>query len=90
MTGLRTAPVRYVIPMPQKDERVQVIHKENGGLSSARNAALVIAQGEYIGFVDSDDYISVDMFENYIRPVYNMRVSCNMLPLYGAWRSSAD
>lgn len=58
----------------QKDERVQVIHKENGGLSSARNAALDIAQGEYIGFVDSDDYISVDMFENYIRPVYNMRV----------------
>ena len=47
----------------QKDERVQVIHKENGGLSSARNAALDIAQGEYIGFVDSDDYISVDMFE---------------------------
>ena len=41
----------------QKDERVQVIHKENGGLSSARNAALDIAQGEYIGFVDSDDYI---------------------------------
>ena len=47
----------------QKDARVQVIHKENGGLSSARNAALDIAQGEYIGFVDSDDYISVDMFE---------------------------
>lgn len=46
----------------QKDSRVKVIHKVNGGLSSARNAALDIAQGEYIGFVDSDDYISVDMF----------------------------
>ena len=36
-----------------KDERIQVIHKSNGGLSSARNAALDIATGEYIAFVDS-------------------------------------
>ncbi|MBR5553536.1 MAG: glycosyltransferase family 2 protein [Clostridia bacterium] len=41
----------------QKDNRIKVIHKENGGVSSARNAALDIACGEYVTFVDSDDYI---------------------------------
>ena len=41
----------------QKDSRIRVIHKENGGLSDARNAALDIATGDYITFVDSDDWI---------------------------------
>ena len=41
-----------------KDERIKVIHKENGGLSSARNAGLDIAQGEYVCFIDSDDYVA--------------------------------
>lgn len=46
----------------QKDSRIKVIHKENGGLSSARNAGLDIATGDYIGFVDSDDYIAPDIY----------------------------
>lgn len=46
-----------------KDERVKVIHKTNGGLSSARNAGLSIAKGEYISFVDSDDFVTTDMLE---------------------------
>lgn len=41
----------------EKDSRIQVIHKENGGLSSARNAGLAAATGEYIAFVDSDDWV---------------------------------
>lgn len=45
------------------DQRIKVIHKENGGLSSARNAGLDIAQGKYILFVDSDDYIKSDLLE---------------------------
>ena len=40
------------------DERIRVIHKENGGLSSARNAGMDLARGQYLCFVDSDDYIA--------------------------------
>lgn len=46
-----------------KDSRVKVIHKINGGLSDARNAGIEIAQGDYLGFVDSDDSISSHMYQ---------------------------
>ena len=47
----------------KKDNRVRVIHKQNGGLSDARNCGIDAARGEYFGFVDSDDYIASDMYE---------------------------
>lgn len=46
-----------------RDSRIKVIHKENGGLSDARNAGMAIAGGEYIGFIDSDDYIAPAMYQ---------------------------
>lgn len=47
----------------KRDSRIRVIHKQNRGASAARNAGLDIARGEYIGFVDSDDYIEPNMYE---------------------------
>ena len=47
----------------KKDERIVVIHKENGGLSDARNKGIEISNGKYLMFIDSDDYISIDMIE---------------------------
>ena len=49
----------------QKDSRIIVIHKENGGVSSARNKGLDIAQGEWISFVDSDDWISSNYLSDF-------------------------
>lgn len=48
----------------EKDNRVKVIHKKNGGLSDARNAGMAIATGELMGFVDSDDWIAPDMYQH--------------------------
>ena len=50
----------------ENDKRIIIIDKENGGVSSARNAGLDIASGDYIGFVDSDDYINPDMYRQLI------------------------
>ena len=46
-----------------RDERLRVIHQANGRQGKARNAAMNIARGEYIGMVDSDDYLPEDYFE---------------------------
>lgn len=52
----------------KKDKRIKVIHKENGGLSDARNVGIKNSNGEYIGFVDSDDWVSKDMYKD----LYNL------------------
>ncbi len=57
------------------DERIKVLHKENGGLSSARNVGLDVATGDYIGFVDSDDYIAPDMYETLLLAIGNKEES---------------
>ena len=52
--------------LAQQDSRIQVVHKENGGLSDARNAGIDIAKGKYISFIDADDYIVGDGLEKII------------------------
>lgn len=54
-----------------KDKRINVIHKENGGLSDARNRGIEIATGEYLAFVDSDDYIAANMYEVLLERMLN-------------------
>ena len=65
----------------KKDSRIEVIHKINGGLSDARNVGINRANGRYIGFVDSDDYIKEDMYEKLINLIkeYDADISiCNL------------
>lgn len=52
--------------LAKKDSRIKVIHKQNGGVSSARNAAIDIATGKYIYFMDPDDYVVGEIFEDNI------------------------
>lgn len=69
----------------EKDNRILVIHKKNGGLSDARNAGLKMAKGEYIGFVDSDDWIAVDMYKklmNSIKDTGSDIAACSVLMVY--------
>lgn len=49
--------------LAKEDTRIRVIHKENGGLSDARNTGIEAARGNYIGFVDSDDFIETNCFD---------------------------
>lgn len=53
----------------ETDKRIKVIHKENGGSSSARNVGIKAAKGDYLGFVDSDDYIAPEMYEALLREI---------------------
>ena len=64
-----------------RDSRIKVIHKKNGGLSDARNVALEICNGQYISFVDSDDYVS----EAFIEIMYQAIIDndCQMSAVHG-------
>ena len=53
----------------KKDNRIIVIHQENGGVSSARNIGLEVAKGKYISFVDSDDYIEKTFIEELYKKI---------------------
>lgn len=61
--GSKDASAKICDAYAEKDQRIRVIHKPNGGVSSARNAALVEAKGEWLTFVDADDYIEEDFIE---------------------------
>ncbi len=71
----------------ENDRRIQVIHQENQGVSSARNKALEIASGQYVGFCDADDWIEEDMYEY----LYHL-IKANQAEIAtcGAWMEYTD
>ena len=71
--------------LSREDSRINVYHKDNGGLSDARNYGVAKANGEYVGFVDSDDYIDQYMYENLYKAIrkYNTQVAeCGITRVY--------
>lgn len=71
--------------LARKDDRIIVYHKENGGLSDARNYGVARATGEYIGFVDSDDYINENMYSHLYKVAKETNadiVECNVERVY--------
>ena len=69
------------------DKRIIVVHKENGGLSDARNAGIDIAKGNYLSFIDSDDYVHKD----FIKVLYELCIKYNSdISMCGAFETSKD
>lgn len=69
----------------ERDSRIKVIHKQNGGLSDARNAGLDICTGEYIAFVDSDDWIKANMYQIMMETLERENAdicACNIISCY--------
>ncbi len=71
----------------QKDNRIKVVHKTNGGLSDARNEGLRRATGEYIGFVDSDDWIEPNMYSLLMEGIIKDQAD---ISICGYYRSYVD
>lgn len=72
----------------QKDSRVRVIHKKNGGLVSARQAGMQAAVGEYVGFVDGDDWLDPTMYEKLMQKIIDDSsdaVVCKCVEEYPGW-----
>ena len=60
----------------QRDKRVKVIHKKNGGAGYARNSGLEAATGEYVAFVDSDDYLEPEMYRQLMQEAASNKIDC--------------
>lgn len=76
-----------------KDARIQVIHQENGGASSARNIGLAAASGKYIGFVDADDWVVSEMYQRLLSVAIEKNcdlVMCDARTVYADGHFDAD
>lgn len=77
----------------KRDARVRVIHQDNAGVSAARNQGIDIAEGEYIGFVDSDDWIDANMYERLLEEARKTNaevVMCDATTIFLSGKTQAD
>lgn len=74
----------------EKDSRIHVVHKANGGLSSARNAGLKICHGDYLGFVDSDDYIAPEMYKVLLDNLFREDADISACEFYWTYPDHAE
>lgn len=72
-----------------RDKRIRVVHKTNGGAGSARNMGLQMARGEYIGFIDGDDYIDIDMYEYLYNNIVKEKADVAMCELYHCYQGKS-
>jgi len=70
----------------KQDTRIKVVHKENGGLSDARNAGLDIASGNYIAFVDSDDWIDPRMYQKMLESIHHYQANLAICCIEKHWQ----
>ena len=76
-----------------RDPRVKVIHQKNAGVSVARNHGIEVAEGDYIGFVDSDDWIDTHMYERLLQEAYKTNadvVMCDITTVYDSGKTQMD
>lgn len=66
----------------KQDSRIKVIHKQNGGAGSARNVGIKMATGDFLGYIDSDDYVELDMYEKLYTCAINNNVDFVMADYY--------
>lgn len=71
----------------KKDSRVKVIHKNNGGLSDARNKGIDASNGSYIGFVDSDDWIEPNMYETLVEDLKDQASDISICGIYREYQN---
>lgn len=91
--GSKDQSLKICAQYAQKDSRIHVIHQENAGVSAARNRGIMVAAGEYIGFVDSDDWIEPDMYEALLAEARRTEadvVMCDATTVYSDGKTQAD
>ena len=76
--------------LAKKDERIRVIHKENGGLSDARNRGIDESESDLVGFIDSDDYIDSDMYEVLLKNLNDTDANLSMCALYDVYNNTPE
>ncbi|MGF3075657.1 glycosyltransferase family 2 protein [Facklamia sp. P12955] len=73
--------------LASSDKRIKIINKENGGLSDARNVGISNSTGEYIGFVDSDDWIEHNMYETLLDSIENNNTEIAICGIYREYKN---